>query len=154
MDRDPNQRYLCMGCLEDMHVAHSFKIKCEKSIANRDLYLVRRSTKFTCGDAKSPSVPIDNQPANPTDASNLEDVQFDSKEFADELLVKMENSPKKTGRTSFQCKFCKKKCLGQGPLTVHIKYRHSGREKRIKCPECGDLFAFTPHLLAHMRKHK
>lgn len=126
MDRDPRQQFLCITCMDELQVAHVFKIKCQNLVANRSKKTSNQSTQFrsTLKDAQLQK-----------SSKNSHAVKI--KDLSVRKINIQKKKPVKLGVPDVvECKICHKVFLNKQGLASHLIFKHGCRlnyQPKLKC---------------------
>lgn len=130
MDRDPRQQFLCITCMDELQVAHTFKIKCQNLVANRS-----KKTSSQSNQSRA----------------SLKDVQLrkslknshaiKTKDLSVRKINVQKKKPEKFGVPDVvECKICHKVFLKNQGLASHLISKHGCRLNDQSNFKCGKSF--------------
>lgn len=117
MDRDPRQQFLCITCMDELQVAHVFKIKCQNLVANRSKEKPNQSNQFrsTLKDAQLRK-------------SSKNSHAVKTKDLSVKKINVQKKKPVKLGVPDrVKCEICHRVFLNKAGLATHLICKHGCR---------------------------
>lgn len=127
IEQNPHKKFICVNCVNDLHVAFDFKQRCERQ---------------RCQQSTATTVKIENNSDTAKSEPLEEDGQENGYEF--EYYKDYETDDNKL----YECDVCQRKFTSKGFILTHL-HRHLNKKRQFRCNKCGSRFLVRPQFKNH-----